>query len=149
MSTKICCTVSYQIKFSLWNKTKHVFLNNDQENKMIYEIPRPTIHISDNFNDQSFSTPINSFVQKKKIPTPCGFADTTFSHPSVYFFFFKDQRKYIRIYLFVRYRLKLRPGFLLLRKSYVSYLSFILIQLMRFDNLEGQRSSILMTGWRA
>lgn len=67
MSTKICCTVSYQIKFSLWNKTKHVFLNNDQENKMIYEIPRPTIHISDNFNDQSFSTPINSFVHIKTI----------------------------------------------------------------------------------
>lgn len=67
MSTKICCNVSYQIKFSLWNKTKHVFLNNDQENKMIYEIPRPTIHISDNFNDQSFSTPINSFVHIKTI----------------------------------------------------------------------------------
>lgn len=34
---------------------------------MIYEIPRPTIHISDNFNDQSFSTPINSFVHIKTI----------------------------------------------------------------------------------
>lgn len=34
---------------------------------MIYEIPGPTIHISDNFNDQSFSTPINSFVHIKTI----------------------------------------------------------------------------------
>lgn len=59
MSAKISCTVSYQIKFS--------FLNNDQENKMIYEIPAPTIHISDKFNDQSFSTPINSFVHIKTI----------------------------------------------------------------------------------
>lgn len=67
MSAKINCTVSYQIKFSLWNKTKHVFLNNDQENKIIYEIPAPTIHISDKFNDQSFSTPINSFVHIKTI----------------------------------------------------------------------------------